>query len=378
MNALPVIEASLAEGSSLAEGTSPAQGGSLAERRSLAERLPRIPASAAALTTLYELGELLRTVDGVAWLFAWRHFDGLFKGVEITLQLGDARVAVGLADLSPFGSATDIVRLPLPPPLRAAYLSGIGASVWRELETLARCAVQIVSVQPDVTRHLAPQCIGFEISVSPNGPATRGFVHPLDESAQALLKEVSGRELPRPIARDDIPVSWAAILGSTRLPLADARALESHDIVIIDNANFTPDALGCSVAVGRARRPVARASLQMGRLHLIELTTAGAPFMTNPEDVIDDIPVTLRFEMAQWQAPLAQVSGLAPGSVIDLGKPIDSQVITVWVEQRCIGSGQLVAVGERLGVRLLNVFHGNAEHTPVDLHGEEAATGQGG
>jgi flagellar motor switch/type III secretory pathway protein FliN len=30
----------------------------------------------------------------------------------------------------------------------------------------------------------------------------------------------------------------------------------------------------------------------------------------------------------------------------------------VWVEQRCIGRGQLVAIGERLGVRLLSVFAG--------------------
>jgi type III secretion protein Q len=94
----------------------------------------------------------------------------------------------------------------------------------------------------------------------------------------------------------------------------------------------------------------------MGQLFVVEFTEAGATSMTNPEESREDIPINLRFELAQWQASLADISQLAPGSVVDLGRPIDSQTISVWVEQRCIGNGQLVAVGDRLGVRLLEVF----------------------
>ena len=42
--------------------------------------------------------------------------------------------------------------------------------------------------------------------------------------------------------------------------------------------------------------------------------------------------------------------------MIDLRQRVDEQAVSVWIEQRCIGKGQLVAIGERLGVRLLSVF----------------------
>jgi type III secretion protein Q len=70
----------------------------------------------------------------------------------------------------------------------------------------------------------------------------------------------------------------------------------------------------------------------------------------------DDIPVSLRFELAQWNASLAEVGNLAAGAVVDIGQRIDEHAVSVWVEQRCIGKGQLVAIGERLGVRLVSVF----------------------
>ena len=73
-----------------------------------------------------------------------------------------------------------------------------------------------------------------------------------------------------------------------------------------------------------------------------------------------EIPVSLRFELAQWNAPLAEMANLAPGAVIDLGQRVDEHVVSVWVEQRCIGRGQLVAIGERLGVRLLSIFAGRS------------------
>lgn len=90
-----------------------------------------------------------------------------------------------------------------------------------------------------------------------------------------------------------------------------------------------------------------------------EMESAGAH-----EGAFDDVPVVLRFELAHWQAPLSEMAQLAPGAVIDLGHRIDSQSVAVWVGQRCIGRGQLVALGERLGVRILSLV-GQERSTPM-------------
>ena len=95
------------------------------------------------------------------------------------------------------------------------------------------------------------------------------------------------------------------------------------------------------------------------------MTPTDAGDSPGQESGFDEIPVSLRFEVAQWQASLGEMAKLAAGTVIDLGRRVDEQSVTVWVEQRCIGKGQLVAIGERLGVRLLSVFAGSSPPTTV-------------
>jgi type III secretion protein Q len=163
----------------------------------------------------------------------------------------------------------------------------------------------------------------------------------------------------------ELPIRWSAVVGSTALPAGEVRALEEQDIVVIDNAAYAAEGLSCWLGAGARRRYAGRALLRRGgQLQLIEFATKGQVIMTNSdadaarpdEGGFDDIPVSLRFELVRWETPLAEVAQLRPGAIIDLGQRIDEQSVTVWVEQRCIGKGQLVAVGERLGVRLLSVL----------------------
>lgn len=106
------------------------------------------------------------------------------------------------------------------------------------------------------------------------------------------------------------------------------------------------------------------------------MTNSAADDASAREAGFEEIPVGLRFELTQWQAPLGQVAALAEGAVIDLGQRIDEQSVSVWVEQHCIGQGHLVAVGERLGVRLLRVFGSGTPRSPAVA--EPGAVGQGG
>ena len=334
----------------------------------------RVSELAAALSGLYSRGPLRRSVGAGSWQFRWRCLTESFTGTELRLRLGDADVLVGVESLAVFGAvAEDLTGIPAR--LQVAYLNGAGSVLWRELESITQRPVQVLELRPAVKLEVTPECLGFEVGRLPQGAVSRGFLQLIDSDEtrntelQQVLLEVSEREMSAALARTDLRIGWAAVVGYTGLAAAEVRALEEHDIVLIDDAKPTPNVLNCRLCVGPTRRYAGRVQWRTGgQLQMVQFDGTGEVKVSADTETpvkqeigFDDIPVSLRFELAQWNASLGEVGKLAPGSVVDLGARLDDHAVSGWVEQRCIGKGQLVAIGERLGVRLLSVFA--SEHT---------------
>lgn len=335
--------------------------------------LARVSMRSVELSRLYGREAFECEVAGQHWRLRWRYFEGPLVGLELRMRIGAADLVLGIEDPSALGAAIDIARPELPDELRAAYLTALGEPVWPLIEATLGCAVELTAVRINCAMDITSECVSFEIGAVPTGPATRGFLGPVDPNLQHLLFELgkrNGARVPRPM---NLPFEWAAVVGSTQLLASELRTLEILDVVLIDDAVFNTEVLECQLAVGADRQRAGRAVLQVGELRMIELTSPGAAFMTNREldstrahdGAFDDVPVVLRFELAQWQAPLSELAQLASGAVIDLGHRIDSQSVAVWAGQRCIGRGQLVAIGERLGVRVLNLAGVERGEAPV-------------
>jgi len=333
-------------------------------------QLLRISAQALEMARLYGRGPLSCSIEDTTWLFRWRYVTEPLTGVELHLRVGGATVVVGLETLSAFGPADDVTRAGLPAGLRAAYLNGIGVALWRQLEAMTERAVEVLEVRPDSALEPTAEHIGFEIGPAPRGPAVRGILRLSDADPrrrrefQRVLSETSLREMSAARLPTHLRLRWAAVVGSTRLSIAEVRGLEEHDIVLIDDAKPTPNALSCWLGAGPARRYAGRMAWRSGgQLQMLQFGIGGGTKMGSDIDAapaqltpFDDIPVSLRFELAQWHASLAEIANLAAGAVLEIGQRIDEHAVSVWVEQRCIGKGQLVAIGERLGVRLVSVF----------------------
>ena len=331
-------------------------------------RLPGISTQGVALARLYSRGALQCMVDETCWRFQWCYIGTALNGVELRLRIGGLEAMLLLEDLAPFGTAADVTHPEVPAGLRAAFLLGLAPSCWQQLEALTGRAVEVVAVQPDSTMEPTPDCVGFEVGIEPRGVSTRGLLRPIHPELSDLLLKVSQHQMPYLSLPVDLRLRWSAIVGCTTLSAGEASALEEQDIVVIDAAAYAAEGLTCWLGVGARRRNVGRVLLRRGgQLQLLEFDIRGQVIMTNAdadttlpdETSFNDIPVSLRFELVRWEAPLAEVAGLRAGSVIELGQRVDEQAVTVWVEQRCIGKGQLVAVGERLGVRLLSVLAQN-------------------
>jgi type III secretion protein Q len=319
---------------------------------------------------VYGRGPLLLRIGGESWRFQWLCLTEPLTGAQLHVRIGDTEAVVGLESLSAFGGAVEI-EAAIPTMLHAAYLNGLGAQVWRELEAMTQRAIEVLDVRLDEPLIPGSECLGFEVGREPQGAATRGLLRFVDTDPRRnaelrrVLTATSLRKMPELPIPSGLSLRWAAEVGRTELSAAEMRSLEEHDIVLLDDVKPTPAGLiSCRLGVGPSRCCAGRVLLgKGGQLQMLEFGRTGDSDMTSdtqtlakPEAGFDDIPVSLRFEVAQWNASLAEVGQLAAGSVIDLGQRVDEQAVSVCVEQRCIGRGQLVAIGERLGVRLLSVF----------------------
>jgi len=94
--------------------------------------------------------------------------------------------------------------------------------------------------------------------------------------------------------------------------------------------------------------------------------TATPPAATAPEspelavDRLDAIEVTLRFEVGDLPISLGDLRNVRAGHVFELGQPLNRGPVRIVAHGNLLGKGTLVAVGDRLGVRV-------SEFAPGDL-----------
>jgi flagellar motor switch/type III secretory pathway protein FliN len=72
--------------------------------------------------------------------------------------------------------------------------------------------------------------------------------------------------------------------------------------------------------------------------------------------VIDTMPIVLDFHLGQTSLPLSSLSAaLAPGYVIELGRPLDSNAVSVRANGQLLAHGELIQVGDQLAVRISRI-----------------------
>jgi len=64
------------------------------------------------------------------------------------------------------------------------------------------------------------------------------------------------------------------------------------------------------------------------------------------------VPVIVR--LAQRTMPMSEILGITTGSIIEFEKPADSE-LDLMINNKCIGSGQAVKVGENFGLRVTSI-----------------------
>lgn len=169
-----------------------------------------------------------------------------------------------------------------------------------------------------------------------------------------------------------------ARLGSRRLALRRLRSLQVGDVLLAaGHGSGTSDPRRAVVMVGslRGRSAVGR----FCTLHGHDLTITGEHWMNTETllpsaqdahdaplsaaddgadvDPLADIEVDVHFELQVLTTPLAELAAMRPGYVIELPTPAAEATVSLVVGGQWVGRAQLVSIGDRLGARVLELFH---------------------
>lgn len=219
----------------------------------------------------------------------------------------------------------------LPGDLRAAYLClRVQEHRSQSTQSTFHCAVQF-----DDERNLAHLC--------PAAPATRA---------------------PGTEDWNWIPVPLSFRLGATTLRLEDLQQIAPGDIVRVDRWRAAGKGLAVSAPLHGCARHAVVAHIVDTKIivdHLEEDSMSNTPTggalaeRVHPDAMLNDIEaleVMLTFELGAHTVTLGELRSLQPGHAIELAQPLQRSTIRIMANGRPVGTGYLIALGDKLGIRI--------------------------
>lgn len=184
--------------------------------------------------------------------------------------------------------------------------------------------------------------------------------------------------LRRPL--DQAHAAFPIVIDSIDVTPRELRDLAAGCIVRLDNRSVFSSPTRVAIAMGESSwiADADGASVHVlaysndaatDQLHR-HVSSSGEPNMNHPdigsekisgnsaEDSVQvgNLPVRLTFSAGQLTLPYGAVRDVAPGYVFELGKRLDAQSITVHANNIPIAAGELVCLGDLIGVRITRMF----------------------
>nr|WP_254221655.1 type III secretion system cytoplasmic ring protein SctQ [Burkholderia multivorans] len=273
-----------------------------------------------------------------------------------------------LAETEWLGDAADPA---VPAVIRAALLADLGAPLAATLQAATRQRVELLPpAEPPPAWHASPAALRFELRRADGAWRCHGAL--LFDAPDALAVFFASAPAAPPDAAAlyaNLPVPLAFELGRTALTAAELADVVAGDIIAIEHWRAHEQDLLCVAYVRAAPaweitgRPAGN-RLTVQRIRKMPLepprtdsASAAAPD-TPPADApraLDGLAVDLRFELPPTSMPLGELGTLQPGAVIELPHGINQSVIHLVANGMLIGTGQLIAVGQKLGVRVVTL-----------------------
>ncbi|CAN7379554.1 type III secretion system cytoplasmic ring protein SctQ [Trinickia sp. LjRoot230] len=353
-----------------------------AEHRPLSECLARVSRCGAALSRLAGSTAFIDALTRNACVNAMSVTPPRAQIVrsgtaEIAHDCGTARIAFDLSRHAAVAIVAKPASAPSSMALREAVSALLLAPLLRQLNTLGFSGLRIMSLQhieptkqvrslpplASVALHTGGQTIEFDVVT-----ASDQFLSPLD----VYLRADSPLRAPLPPTLADLNLPGSARLGTQRIKTSTLNTLRTGDVLLggvpahyracLDS---TRAPLSLELAWGGAGSSRVAA---IGTLVHTTLSIKEGPNMRNDtqdtdintmtaEDFIDmsDFELPVHLEVETVHLTLGQISTLSAGYVMELPVPLAESRVRLVAYGQTIGHGELVAVGEHLGLRIIQM-----------------------
>ena len=334
----------------------------------VAGRLPRIhPAQLQATNllhggarsiTLHWLGQPLRLTRRPAAEGPWPW--------QLQLRLGGYGAALALDGLQALLPGLDPLAADGAAAVQAALFAQLAGSLWSALGLSG--PEPAVSLEPAAMPAAAP-AIGLRVDNLRCGSrslAQLAFDSPAAAAAFARGWARQAGPAPRPPAWLPVPLRFE--VGSRRLTAAELRALVPGDLVLVARLPSRAGRWQARILAGAGRSFIGLGHVKGDGIVMEQWQVPAAAPRTpgGPVDgLLAGVSVDVGFEIGRRSIPLGDLMQLAPGHVFALGANPEGDVVDLVVDGRVIGTGQLVLVGEALGVRVLRLRLGDGAATPA-------------
>lgn len=167
----------------------------------------------------------------------------------------------------------------------------------------------------------------------------------------------------------DIPIPVTILRAAATITLGEMESLEPGDVVIFEDDPAYPGAcwaligsyLVVPVVVGDSDlRPIASPRPINGSKWKWIMDHKKSDDSSIVSDAsLTELPVTLSFELGRTTLQLGELRRIGPGSVIPLAD-VKTETVEILSSGKRIGHGNIVRIGDSLGVRVTRIFDKNA------------------
>jgi len=279
-------------------------------------------------------------------------------GLKIGDHFAELVIPLALAELL-LATVDKTARLEnLLPRHAALLLETAAADELDALEARLQATIEFATVEQSASSPEAPS-FGFILSF---GEQSMKCALRLDDGALLSrlghLLDEAGSGVPQFPATLPLPVRlWCDVLATS---LGELRGLKPGDVVLFAELATTVLVIGdrliapASTSASGAVLSAAPALITGSKWEWMMGQDTGAAGHALDDATLEDLPVALAFEVGRKAMPLGDVRKLSAGAIVQLDRA--GQAVDIVANGKRVGQGEMVRIGESLGVRITRMF----------------------